>query len=287
MRRLLIDNQHAQQRLDVFIAQNMPALSRAFVQKLIEDERILVNKVAEKPGYKLRLGDKIEIDFTEKELEMIPDIELLIIYEDNDVLVVNKPVGVISHARGRFWNEASVASFVRQKTGQQGERAGIVHRLDRATSGVMICAKNQETLSWLQKQFSTRKVKKTYYAIVAGTLEPEAAVIDMPIGRNPREPQKFSVRPDGRPALTKYETVKTNDSYTLVKLTPETGRTHQLRVHLKKIGHPIAGDVLYDGKEADRLYLHAESLEITLPNKERKVFEAPLPTSFNRLVKYK
>ena len=161
-----------------------------------------------------------------------------------------------------------------------GERAGIVHRLDRATSGVMICAKTPEALSWLQKQFSERKVKKTYVAVVKGALSEPEAVIDMPIERNPRKPQTFRVGANGKPSVTAYKVLKTGNGYSLLELKPTTGRTHQLRVHLHKLGHPIVGDELYDGPEAERLFLHATSLEITLPDKQRKTFEAPAPLSF-------
>jgi 23S rRNA pseudouridine1911/1915/1917 synthase len=280
-----VDETGAGKRLDVFASEVLPTISRAFVQRLIDNGRITVNSEDAKAGQKLHKGNTVSVDFELQELDQIPDIDLPVLYEDDNVLVVNKPVGVISHSRGRYWDEPSVASFVRQKTGQEGERAGIVHRLDRATSGVMICAKNQETLSFLQKQFGNRNVKKTYYALVTGELDPSAAVIDMPIGRNPQKPQMFRVHPSGKPSVTNYETIDANGTYSLIKLTPETGRTHQLRVHLDKMGHPIVGDTFYDGEKADRLYLHANMLEITLPGGERKTFEAPLPVAFKDRLK--
>lgn len=267
-------------RADLAATEALPSLSRAYVHKLFEDGRILLNGESIKPGHKLRLNEELAIDFDVSELEQIPDIDLPIIYEDDDILVIDKPAGVISHARGRFWNEASVASFVRQKTGQEGEHSGIVHRLDRVTSGVMVCAKNFEALSFLQKQFSQRGVKKTYKAIVRGHLQPQEAVIEMPIGRNPAKPQTFHVTADGKPARTKYTVEDSFSGYDLVRLEPETGRTHQLRVHLHEVGHPIVGDHLYIGEGGDRLYLHAVSLELTLPSGERKKFESPLPPEF-------
>lgn len=279
-----IDDTLRGKRADLAATEALPQLSRAYVHKLFESGRITLNDQPIKPGHKLRMGEKLSIDFDVTELEQIPDIELPIIYEDDDVLVIDKPAGVISHARGRFWNEASVASFVRQKTGQDGERAGIVHRLDRVTSGVMVCAKNAEALSFLQKQFSQRGIKKVYKAIVRGHLKPPQAIIDMPIGRNPAKPQTFHVTPDGKPARTKYEVENSFESYDLVRLEPETGRTHQLRVHLHQIGHPIIGDHLYVGEEGDRLYLHAESLELTLPSGERKQFSSPLPAEFQQFM---
>jgi 23S rRNA pseudouridine1911/1915/1917 synthase len=166
-----------------------------------------------------------------------------------------------------------------------GNRAGIVHRLDRATSGVMICAKTETALKQLQKQFSERKTKKTYIAIIAGRLANPEAIIDMPIERNPKQPQTFRVGRQGKPAITQYKTLKVSDNYSLVELKPTTGRTHQLRVHLKHLGHPIVGDNLYGGMPADRLYLHALSLEITLPNRQRVTLKAPLPNAFSRVIK--
>jgi len=150
----------------------------------------------------------------------------------------------------------------------------------------MICAKTPEALSWLQKQFATRNVKKTYAAVISGQLSPEEAIIDMPIERNPKAPATFRVGPQGKHAKTAYKTVQTSQKYSLVELKPETGRTHQLRVHLNHLHHPIVGDSLYGGEAADRLYLHAEKLEITLlKDHERKVFEVPIPKQFKEKLK--
>lgn len=281
MKTISITQENLPNRLDVFAAEQFPSLSRAFVQRLCGEGKILVNGNQEKHGYRLRVGDKVKIDFTMSEVDEIEDIDLPILYEDDDVLVVNKPVGVISHARGRYWNEPSVASFVRQVTGQPGERAGIVHRLDRATSGVMICAKNQPTLSWLQRQFSDRKVSKTYTAVVSGHLTPAEAIIDMPIERNPKAPSTFRVGSNGKAARTTYRVLGSNDDYDQVELTPLTGRTHQLRVHLAYQGHPIVGDNLYGGKPNGRMLLHAGRLELTLRSGLTIAFEAPLPGEFD------
>jgi RluA family pseudouridine synthase len=197
------------------------------------------------------------------------------------VLVINKPIGLLSHSKGTFNSEATVATWLEDHfKGEKHNRAGIVHRLDRATSGVMIVAKNEEAYKWLQKQFSSRKVKKAYVAIVSGHLTHSEAIIDLPIERNPKAPQSFRVGPSGKSASTEYSVLSSNDNSSLIELRPTTGRTHQLRVHLAHLGHPIVGDTIYKGKPADRLYLHAKSLEITLPSKERKVFEVPLPKEF-------
>jgi len=283
-KKLIVDENTVGKRADVFATESLPSLSRAYVHTLFESERITINEEKAKPGYKLRKGDTLQIDFDPSEIEQIPDIDLPILYQDDNVLVVNKPVGVISHARGRYWNESSVASFVRQITGQEGERAGIVHRLDRATSGVMICAKNAETMSFLQKQFGTRNVKKKYLAIVDGHLKPEEAIIDMPIERNPKAPATFRVGSNGKASQTHYKVIASSKSYDLLELAPVTGRTHQLRVHLKHFGHPIVGDLLYDGSPGERLFLHALSLEITLPGGIRKTFTAPEPKEFQELM---
>lgn len=279
-----VSEDQAGTRLDVFVAQQLPQLSRAFVQKLCDDGLVRVNGRIEKPGYKLRADDAIKVDYNPDDFK-IEEIDLPVLYEDENCIVINKPEGVLTHALGVHGNEASVASFLRNKvTDLDGERAGIVHRLDRATSGVIIGAKNQISLSALQKQFSQRKTKKTYVAVVEGCPRPEEAIIDMPIERNPKAPATFRVGPNGKPSKTHYKVLKTGKKYSLVELKPETGRTHQLRVHLAKIGHPIVGDPLYgSGQHGDRLYLHALSLEITIPGGERKTFTAPLPKEFEEL----
>lgn len=275
-------------RLDHRVVQLVPELSRSYAAKLIEQGNVQVNGVVEyKAGYKLRESDEVHVDYDVSELADIPDIELEVLYEDNDCVVINKPVGLLTHSKGAFNPEPTVATWLRSRLkGLEGSRGGIVHRLDRATSGVMICAKTPEALSWLQKQFSQRKTKKTYMAVVRGELSPPAAVIDMPIERNPKAPATFRVGTQGKYAKTTYTTVEVGNQHSLVELKPETGRTHQLRVHLAHFGHPIVGDVLYNGEVADRLYLHAAQLEITIPaGHERKVFTVATPESFYQKVR--
>jgi 23S rRNA pseudouridine1911/1915/1917 synthase len=279
-----VTTQHAGQRLDVAATEHVKIASRAFIDKLIENGSITVNGESVKSGYKLKPADKVAIDYDFSNQTEAP-IELPILYEDDDCLVISKPIGVLSHSKGAFNPEGTVGSFIRPKLQNlEGERAGIVHRLDRATSGVMIAAKTPEALSWLHKQFSQRKVKKTYYAVIEGEPELAKALIEVPIERNARDPKTFRPGTNGKPALTTYEVVQTGNGHSLLKLQPQTGRTHQLRVHLKYIGFPIVGDTIYGGTSADRLYLHAQQLEITLPNRQRKVFEAPLPTEFQAIL---
>jgi 23S rRNA pseudouridine1911/1915/1917 synthase len=271
------------QRLDQRVVEQIPTLTRSYASKLIEDGKVTVNgEVITKSGYKMRNGDFVEVDHDEDLFKQIPTIDLKVIYEDDDCVVIEKPVGLLTHSKGAFNPEPTVATWLRGRLkSMQGERAGIVHRLDRATSGVMICAKTPEALSLLQKQFSQRKTKKTYSAVIVGVLDPAEAVIDMPIERNPKKPQTFRVGANGKSAITRYEITEYGEIYSLVELKPETGRTHQLRVHLAHFGHPIVGDELYGGKSADRLYLHAHQLEITLPNRERKIFTSPVPKEFS------
>lgn len=287
MQQFIVDELSAKERLDVFVTKNMPRLSRAFVQKLADNAKITVAGKTQKAGYKMREGDLVAIDYDIAELDAIPSIDLPILYEDDDCIVINKPAGVLTHAQGALSNEATVATFIRDHLQDlEGTRGGIVHRLDRATSGIIICAKNQAALSFLQKQFSQRKAKKTYMAIVEGHLKVKEAVIDMPIERNPKAPATFRVGANGKPSTTKYEVVQEGAEYSLVEMKPTTGRTHQLRVHMAQQGHPIVGDPLYGkGAFGDRLYLHALSLEITLPNRERQTFTAPLPDEFAKILK--
>lgn len=293
---IVIENTHeTAQRADVLLANAHPEYSRASLARLFDMGLIFQGQKQLKPGDKIQPGLSLQAEVAplQKPAEA-PDLPVL--YEDDDVVVVDKPAGIISHARGRYWDEPSVASFVRARVATQrpevakelvqmgGERAGIVHRLDRATSGVMICAKNAQALSMLQRQFSQRKTKKTYIAVVFGTPEPHQAVIDVPLARNPSDPKTFQPDPHGKVALTQYNVEQSNDSYALLRLAPQTGRTHQLRVHLLYIKHPIVGDPIYGQVPGGRLYLHAHSLEITLPNGQRTVFTSPVPPEFAKLV---
>lgn len=270
------------ERLDQYVVRQHPDMSRSFAVRLIEEGDVRVNGEPQfKAGYKVRATDRITITHDTAKAVAFPEIELPIIYEDKDCVVINKPLGLLTHSKGAFNPEATVSTWLRGRMAAlKGERAGIVHRLDRATSGVMICAKTPEALAWLQKQFSQRKVKKTYVAIIEGVPKETEAIIDMPIERNPKKPQTFRVGSNGKAAITHYKVLETSDRYSLIELRPTTGRTHQLRVHLNKLGHPIVGDTLYGGLPAERLLLHAKELELTLPNKQRQVFQVPVPPEF-------
>ena len=281
------------ERLDQYVTRQVPSISRAYAVKLIEAGKVSVNQTPQiKAGYKLRGGDSVDIAYDEVAAAVIPEIDLHVIYEDDDSVVVEKPIGLLTHSKGVFNPEATVASWLHSHlhaelaeadTGPTN-RAGIVHRLDRATSGLIICAKTADALAWLQKQFSQRRVKKTYIAVVKGVFEHPEAVIDLPIERDPKKPQTFRVGQNGKVATTTYKVLETDGVHSLVELRPQTGRTHQLRVHMQYLKHPIVGDTLYGGESADRMFLHAHNLELTLPNRQRSVFVSDLPPEFAKQI---
>lgn len=272
------------ERLDKVVSAEFEQYSRSALDKLIKSGDITVNGQTVAPKYKTKRGDKIEADLSVFTQE-VPSIDLPIKYEDEDVVVIDKPAGVLTHAKGTLHNEATVATWLKQHYGSSdsfwsSNRAGIVHRLDRGTSGLIICAKNENAQTHLQKQFSNRKVHKTYLAVIDGQLPEAEGLIDIPIERNPKKPASFRPGVNGKSAQTEFKTLNTDGKRSLVQLHPKTGRTHQLRVHLKYLKHPLVGDELYGGSAANRMMLHAQELELTLPSGEIKHFEAIPPSTF-------
>ena len=270
-------------RLDIYLSTKFDTtISRSLWQKYIKAGYVSVNnKAVTTPKFEVDETDEIALNLPEKEQA---DVDLPILYEDDDVIVVNKPSGLLTHAKGGLSDQPTVAEIIRPKTSfaTDTDRPGIVHRLDRDTSGLLIIAKNPESAAHLQRQFAERTAKKTYIAITDGKPKLNAAKIDLPIGRNPSAPSTFRIDPNGKPAQTTYHVLTENDTQSLVELKPTTGRTHQLRVHLAHLNAPILGDRVY-GKSSDcRMMLHAQKLEITLPSGERKVFEAAIPNEFKR-----
>ena len=278
-------------RLDVALAKKYDNLSRSSIQKMVKNVLAKVNgriitKVKELVDESI---DLIELAEVQKDAK---HIDLEIIYEDENVIVVNKPKGVLTHSKGVLNNEFTVADFFELHGcdfAKDTNRAGIVHRLDRETSGVIIGAKNDTAAKKLQKQFSERTTKKEYIAIVEGVPSPNKAIVDLPIARNNSLPSTFIVNAKGKTAQTKYEVLESKNNRSLVKLNPKTGRTHQLRVHLAYIKHPIVGDRVYNDRYSEkdsRMFLHAKSLEISIPpnntntTSQRMVFESPLPDDF-------
>lgn len=256
-------------RLDHLMMQKYKSYNRSSLQKFITLGFVTVDGVlAKKANQKFAADAKIELSVPEEMKNA--DIEPRVIYEDEDVLVLDKPAGLLSMAKGEYCPEKTLEDF-----------GLLVHRLDRDTSGVVILAKNPEVQSFLRKQFQDRKTHKTYYAVVSGRPKLDAARVDLPIARDLKRPTTFRVDANGKASETFYKVIESDGAHSLVELKPTTGRTHQLRVHMKYLGHPIVGDVVYGEEKFDRLLLHAGALEITLPGGERRTFEATLPEEFD------
>lgn len=292
-----IDEANVKKRLDVFLAENLENVTRSYIKTLLENENIKVNGSLKKAGYLLRLGDKIFVTFPEDKLSQIEaeNIPLEIVYEDEDIMIINKPKGMVVHpANGNLEGTLVNALMARCKdslSGIGGEiRPGIVHRLDKDTSGVLLVAKNDKAHIELSNQIKNREVKKIYYALVRGNLKDDEATIDMPIARSKKDRKKMAVDKDGKNAITHFKVIERFQNYTLVEVKIETGRTHQIRVHLSYIGYPIVGDEVYsNGKNPFGVkgqMLHAKSLEFSHPiTGKRMKMEAPIPKYFNDILK--
>jgi 23S rRNA pseudouridine1911/1915/1917 synthase len=278
-------------RLDVFLTEQLPHLSRSRIQNLIRDQYITVNgNIPAKTGIMLEAGNQITV--IEPEIAsgslQAEDIPLDVVFENKDLLIINKPAGMVVHpalghltgtlANAALWHDPDIEGVGGEK------RPGIVHRLDKDTSGLIVIAKNDASHQWLQEQFKDRTVSKTYQALVDGHPPTPNGRIDTPIGRDPSHRQKMATTPEsrGRPSITEYFTKETFPQQTLLEAHPLTGRTHQIRVHLAFIGCPVAGDTVYGRKKISlgltRQFLHAFRLKICLPGEtEPRTFEAPLP----------
>lgn len=274
-------------RIDKYLTKLLKTLSRSKLKRLIKEGFVLVGGRKVDPDYEVRRGDTIRIETPPPvPTKILPeDINLNIIYEDRDILVIDKQAGMVvhptsDHLSGTLVN-ALLGHLKKATLPSQGEtlRPGIIHRLDKGTSGLIVVAKSQEALENLKNQFGQRKVIKKYLALVRGKLEPAIGEINKPIARHKRNRQKFTISPAGKEAKTNYEVKEyIRDRYTLVEAAPKTGRTHQIRVHLASIGHSVVGDKLYGGGPASRLFLHATGLEFTHPRTNKKVsFTSSLP----------
>ncbi|MGQ9572758.1 MAG: RluA family pseudouridine synthase [Dehalococcoidia bacterium] len=275
------------ERLDAFLARRRPQeLSRSYARKLIADGLVAVNGAPSKPSHRLRRGDSVVVllpppEVTALKAEAIP---LRIVYQDEDVIVVDKPAGLTvhpaaGHPRGTLVN--ALLTVCPELANIKGTlRPGIVHRLDKDTSGLLVVAKNEAAQASLARQIKQREVHKLYLALVRGRVEPPEGVIDAPIGRHPRRRQRMAVVEGGRAAQTRYRLREFLDDYSLVEVEPLTGRTHQIRVHFASIGHPLVGDRVY-GKASPlvgRQFLHAWRLGFRLPASGRyQEFKSPLP----------
>lgn len=296
MKEYIVSQEEKGKRLDTYIPSVDTDITRTSAQRLIEDGNILVNGKNAKVSYKIQENDKISVEIPEpKQIELkAQNIPIEIIYEDSDIIVVNKPKGMVVHPAngnpdGTLVN-AIMAICKDSLSGIGGEiRPGIVHRIDKDTSGLLIVAKNDNAHVKMSEQIKNHEVKKTYIALVRGVIKENEATIDMPIGRSTSDRKKMAVNRNGKNAVTHIKVIKRYEKYTLVEVNIETGRTHQIRVHLSHIGYPIIGDYTYsNGKNefgVEGQCLHAKSLEFKHPitGKEMKL-EAPLPQYFQEIL---
>ena len=288
---LTVAREHSGLRLDRFLALELRDFSRARLQDLIREGFVRLNGKAPRPRDPVRSGDRVEL--TEPELEKIEaqpeSMSLEILFEDDDLLVVNKPAGVVMHPGAGHAQHTLVNALLAHCTNLSGiggrERPGIVHRLDKETSGCLVVAKNDVTHRDLSKQFAARTMLKIYLALVAGIPRKSTGVIDAAIARHPVHRQRMSIaRRQGRAAKTEYRVLRSGADMSLLECTLHSGRTHQIRVHLHHLGHPVLGDKLYGGKRAGafpRQMLHAWKLAFRHPRTEEVMtFEAPVPPDF-------
>ncbi len=285
-------------RLDKFLVRNLPEFSRARLQGLVSDGFVSVDGLpAKKSGQTLEAGAVVEVRIPPPVPSGLvgEDIPLDIVFENDDLLVVNKPAGMVVHPAAGHDSGTLVHAVLGYDPDIEGiggeERPGVVHRLDKETSGLIVLAKNERAHRWLQDQFRLRKVEKTYLALVDGAPPTPAGRVEAAIGRDPSHRKQMAVLPagKGREAVSEYRTRETFTNYTLLEFHPHTGRTHQIRLHCAFLGCPIVGDMVYGRKKPsltiDRHFLHAAKLRIVLPNeKEPRLFEAPLPEELERVL---
>lgn len=290
----------AGERLDRYLARNLPDLSRSQVQRLIRDGQVAVDEETPKPGTPVSPGMRVIVRIPPSPSdEIVPQpIPLDVVYEDDDLLVVDKPAGMVvhpshGHSQGTLVN-ALLARYPNFAVGDSG-RPGIVHRLDRDTSGLIVVAKTEQALEHLRRQFKSREVRKTYLALVHGQPPAPEGVIEAPVGRDPRQRQRMAVIANGRPARTRYKVREELGDYSLLSIAPETGRTHQIRVHLSWLGVPVAGDPVYGHERGarrvksemglERQFLHAWRLSFERPGGEERVsLEVPLPAELQQAI---
>ena len=299
---LVVDDAGVGERLDRWLTARVPGVSRARLQALITGAHVRVNGVARKPSHRVGAGERVEVEIPPlppEELEPEP-IALSVMHEDEHVLVLDKPAGIVvhpgaGHARGTL--AAAVLAHAPGIAGVGGpRRPGVVHRLDKDTSGLLVMAKTPLAYESLTAQLGARTVRRVYIAVAHGRLARAEGVIDRPIGRDPRDRKRMAVRPPGRgrPAVTHYRVLERFPEFTAVEMRLQTGRTHQIRVHLADLGHPIAGDSVYGGRRRrelpvplEALALHAVALAFLHPaTQQRLEFASPLPPRIERLLSH-
>ena len=281
-------------RLDKYLTQVLPQFSRAYLQKLIVQGYILVNGQRTKANQRLSNVDSITVKLPPLPLYPLAEpIPLTIIYEDEEILVIDKPAGLTVHPAPGHPSHTLVNAILAHcpdlAMSNELTRPGIVHRLDKDTSGLIVIAKNDSAREYLAAQFKSRTVTKGYFVLVKGRLSPDQGIIEAPIGRDPHSRRRMAIVETGKEATTRYQVRKYLDNYTLVEITPLTGRTHQIRVHLSAIGYPVIGDSLYGTKSThlNRQFIHAYRLGFCLPStKQYQEFIAPLPVDLEQALEH-
>lgn len=296
MKQYQVGEEEAGIRLDKFLSSRNQDLSRVMIQKQIEENKVTVNgKIENKASYKLNQNDQVTMQEIElKESNIKPqEIPIDILYEDDDIIVVNKAKGMVVHPSNGNLEDTLVNAIMAKCNNLSGIggiiRPGIIHRLDKDTTGVLICAKNDKAHIHISEQMKNRQTKKIYLALVRGETKENEATINMPIGRSTKDRKKMAVSKNGKEAITEFKVLNRYKGYTLLEVTIKTGRTHQIRVHLSEIGYPVVGDSVYSkGKNpfgVTSQMLHASSIEFTHPTTNQKLtISAELPQYFKSVL---
>lgn len=294
---ITVEESDIDRRIDVFLANKLESFSRSYIQDLIKKGKVTINGKAVKANYRLREGESVVLDIPKLEpLEILPEnIPLDILYEDDDVILVNKPKGMVVHpAAGHYSGTLVNALLYHCKDNLSGIngvlRPGIVHRIDMDTTGVIIACKNDNAHQHIAKQLAEHSITRRYVAIVTGNLKDDEGVVNAPIARSKNDRKKMAVDKEGKTAVTHYKVLERLNNYTYIECVLETGRTHQIRVHMSYIHHPLLGDEVYSGKkESMKLEgqcLHARVLGFIHPRtNEYMEFEAPIPEYFNEILR--
>ena len=291
---LRFDSPATDVRLDKYLAQLLPQFSRAYLQRRIEQGDVLVNGQRAKASQRLTRSDKITVELSSSPGSALPEpIPLAVIHEDENIMVIDKPAGLTVHPAPGHPSHTLVNAILAHCPGltmnSDVMRPGIVHRLDKDTSGLIVIAKNDFAREYLVAQFKSRTVNKRYLVVVKGRLSPEQGIIEAPIGRDPHHRRRMAVSDSGKQATTQYQVREYLDNYTLAEVSPVTGRTHQIRVHLSAIGYPVVGDPTYGIKSAllARQFVHAYLLGFRLPSTERyQEFTSPLPADLQQALEH-
>ena len=296
MEKFIVTFKEANERLDKALSLFRSDLSRTYIGKLIDEGKVLVNNKQEKASYKVKENDEIallEIEETKSDIKE-EDIPLDIVYEDDDIMIINKVQGMVVHPANGHYSGTLVNALMYQADSLSSingvVRPGIVHRIDKDTSGLICIAKNDNAHHFLAEQLKDHTMAREYIALVRGVIKENSGTIDMPIGRDKKDRQKMAVLKDGKPATTHFQVIERFNDHTLVKCQLVSGRTHQIRVHMSAINHPVEGDPLYAGKNYDKLYkngqlLTAYKLKLIHPTtKKEMVFEIELPDYFKEIL---